>query len=176
MSTILQEKLADRYVQALKEGKKMTKEALLVSAGYTPETADASAKRTFEQKGVQEALKKRGFHPDAAKDVVSEIMHNPEAKDENRLRAASEVFKVHGSYAAEKTVNLALTGTIDQLAKLDERTLLALADGATLNLDTQVEESTQTTQESASVADDRTCINHGVNCQPHYKCHRNDST
>ena len=106
MPTLRQRKLAEAIVENSKKNLPLNKSALLESVGYDRTTARAMPTRTLEQPGVQEALADLGFTEENAKNVVAEIMLNPDADDSARLKAASEVFKVKGSYAAEKTVAL----------------------------------------------------------------------
>ena len=117
MSTILQQKLAKEIATA--NGKK-NKQEMLVTAGYSMITAEASASRTFEQKGVQKELKQLGFTEYNAKKVVGKILLNEKIKPDTRILAAREVFKVVGSYAPEKHQNLNLNiGTLlDELNKV----------------------------------------------------------
>lgn len=63
------------------------------------------------QKGVQESLEELGFHPDHAKRVVTRILDT--GKEENQIRAADMIFKVHGSYAAEKNITVNVDASID---------------------------------------------------------------
>ncbi len=56
--------------------------------------------------GYDTALQELGFNPETAKKVVESIMLNEEAQNKDRLKASDMVFKVHGTYAAEKHVNL----------------------------------------------------------------------
>ena len=102
MGTERQKKLAEKIIENSKKDKPDNKGVLLESVGYDKTTATKAPKRTFEQKGVKEELKARGFDEDSAKAVVKEILHNVEVKPDTRLRAAEQVFKVQGSYAAEK--------------------------------------------------------------------------
>jgi hypothetical protein len=73
----------------------------------------------LKQKGVVLALQQKGFSIEGAKAVVQSIMYSPKTKDENRLRACSEVFKVTGAYAPEKHENinktLIITTVLDTL-------------------------------------------------------------
>lgn len=59
-------------------------------------------KRVIESEGVQEELEILGFTEQNAMNVVSEVMLNPDARDNDRLKASEMVFKVKGTYAPEK--------------------------------------------------------------------------
>ncbi len=50
-------------------------------------------------------MKSKGFDEGSAKKVVSEIMLNNKEDSNTRLRATDQVFKVAGSYVADKTEN-----------------------------------------------------------------------
>lgn len=119
MPTILQERLAGAIIKNAKASKPKHKQALLESVGYGKGVARAEQKRTFEQKGLAIALQQKGFSIDGAKAVVQSIMYSPKTKDENKLRACSEVFKVMGGYAPEKHENinktLIITTVLDTL-------------------------------------------------------------
>lgn len=115
MATILQKRLAENIVKNTKRKKPLNKTELSVSVGYAPTTANDQQARLYESKGVQNELKNLGFSEEGAKQVVQSILHNPAEESSNRLRAASEVFKVMGSYAAEKSFNLTATASVDEL-------------------------------------------------------------
>jgi len=107
MSTIKQKKLAKNIVENLARENPLNKEELVISSGYAVTTAEGHAPDIIEQKGVQEELKALGFDPEQAKRVVGEILTDGE-NDNVKLKAADMIFKVHGSYAAEKHMNLNL--------------------------------------------------------------------
>ena len=100
MATLRQKKLAEAIVHNAKTGSKKNKKELVVSSGYSEISAESSAGILIEQKGVKEELNKLGFNVESAKKVVVQILRK--GKEENRLRAAQEVFKVSGEYAPEK--------------------------------------------------------------------------
>ncbi len=62
--------------------------------------------RVLQSEGVKEELANLGFTEANAKSVVTEIMLNKKAEPNARLKATDQVFKVEGSYAPEKSVNL----------------------------------------------------------------------
>lgn len=120
MPTILQRNLAENIVKNIKNRKPKTKKELVVSSGYSEMSAESSAHFIIEQKGVQEALEEFGFTEDNAKKVVAEILLSDKTQASDRLRAASEVFKVKGSYAPEKTINANMNVSIDIEEKANE--------------------------------------------------------
>lgn len=103
MATELQQNLAKEIVSNLKRKKPKNKKELVVSSGYSITTATKQIPAVFEQKGVLEALNDYGFNEDNAKRVVSEIMLNSDNDPNARLKATDQVFKVHSTYAPEKT-------------------------------------------------------------------------
>lgn len=78
---------------------------IVIAAGYTEINA-AQPKRILDTEGVKDALSEIGFNEDTAKQVVTQILNSTAAKHKDRLKAADMVFKVHGTYAAEKHVNV----------------------------------------------------------------------
>lgn len=116
MPTIRQKKLANSLVENLQADKPLNKQELVASVGYSPNVAEKKAKEIIESKGTQQELRKLGFDPDTAKEIVGEILTAGE-NDTVKLKAADMVFKVHGSYAAEKHVNLNLEVEADEVVK-----------------------------------------------------------
>lgn len=51
-------------------------------------------------------LKKLGFDSNNAKRVIGEILNDTAAEPKDRIKAAENVFKVHGDYAPDKFVSL----------------------------------------------------------------------
>lgn len=80
-------------------------------------SADKKATEIIESKGTQKALQSLGFSEEGAKGVVEEILYHGE-DDSVRLRAATEVFKVFGSYAAEKSVSLTANLNTEELKEI----------------------------------------------------------
>lgn len=106
MPTIRQKRLAKAIIEDSKSTLPKSGGELLKSVGYSEATAIGHTSEILEAEGVKEALDDLGFSEDAAKKVVSEILHKEGAKDHDRLDAADKVFKVHGSYAPEKNLNV----------------------------------------------------------------------
>lgn len=119
MATELQKNLAREIVANSRRKKPLNKKALLVSVGYATNTAEVKATEILEQKGVQESLEELGFDTDSAKKVVKSILQK--GKEENRLKAAQEIFKVQGAYAPEKSIVAHVAVPNDRLKKLAER-------------------------------------------------------
>jgi len=104
MATERQTQLAKAIIKNSRRKKPLNKKELLVSVGYDETTAEKRAGDVIEAKGVQEVLEDYGFNEDEAKKVVAEIMKNPDADASARLKATDQVFKVHGTYAPEKSL------------------------------------------------------------------------
>ena len=113
MATLRQKKLAEGIIENAKKGTKLNKKDLLVSVGYAINTAEVKATEIIEQKGVQEELESLGFDFESAKKVVTSILKK--GKEENRLKAAQEIFKVTGAYAPEKHIVASMGEVLDQL-------------------------------------------------------------
>jgi D-alanyl-D-alanine dipeptidase len=120
MATIRQRKLAEAIIENASREKPLTKQELVVSSGYTPAQAKAKMHEITESKGVREALNDFGFTEDNAKMVVAEILLKSEAQDKDRLKAAEQVFKVHGTYAPVKNVNVNLNTDNESRGKAKE--------------------------------------------------------
>ena len=107
MPTLRQRQLAKKIVEASTKYPLPTAGEIMVSAGYSLKTSLASPGRQIALKGTQEALEEFGFDEESAKRVVQRILHKGKS-ERNQLSAADMIFKVQGSYAAQKTVNLNL--------------------------------------------------------------------
>lgn len=108
-----QKKLAIEIVKNLKLDKPKGIVSLVESVGYSKASAEKKSSEIVNSPGVQNELERMGFTEYNAKKVVTEIMNNPKAKDDSRLKASEMVFKVHGSYAAEKSITLNLDVTAE---------------------------------------------------------------
>lgn len=106
MATIRQKRVAKAIVENSIADKPITDIEILKSSNYSVSTSETKSTKIINSEGVQEELKVLGFTEENAMTVVSEIMLNPKAQDNNRINAAKEVFKVQGSYAPEKKVTL----------------------------------------------------------------------
>lgn len=120
MSTIRQRKLARAIVENLDAEEPLNKKELVISSGYAVKTAQGHAPEIIEQRGVQEELAALGFTEDAAKRVVAEILANSDERANDRLKAAELTFKVHGSFAPDKHVNVNMD--VDATSEIKELT------------------------------------------------------
>lgn len=101
MATQRQKKLAKLVVENSTLDKPLNGGELLEKVSYS-KGLQKQPSRVIEAKGVQQELDKLGFTEDNAMIVVSDIMLNPEAQDNNRLKASEMIFKVKGTFAPEK--------------------------------------------------------------------------
>lgn len=69
-------------------------------------TAGVIAVENLEKPKIIQALKELGFDSNNAKRVIGEILNNVGEESKDRIKAAENIFKVNGDYAAEKHVNL----------------------------------------------------------------------
>lgn len=109
-------------VDNLKTGKQTAKAELMRQSGYGTGLQN-QPKRVLESVGTIKALGDLGFNPETAKKVVESIMLNEDSADKDRLKASDMVFKVHGTYAAEKHVSLNIDTQVDsdKLLELAQR-------------------------------------------------------
>jgi hypothetical protein len=91
---------------------------IVLAAGYTEVNA-LQPSRILDTEGVKDALAEYGFNEKTAKQVVSNILNSTEAMNKDRLKAADMVFKVHGTYAAEKHVSLNIDAQVDDARLLE---------------------------------------------------------
>ena len=115
MATIRQKKLAKALVENIQSPDPLNKQELVASVGYSEMSADKKATEILQSKGTQEELLNLGFSEEGAKKVVEKIMYNEKVEPASRLRAASEMFKVFGTYAAEKSFNLTVNSSVEEL-------------------------------------------------------------
>lgn len=94
---------------------------IIAAAGYGT-GLQTQPSRVLDSVGVHIALEDMGFSEETAKNVVKSILSNEKAMHKDRLKAADMVFKVHGTYAAEKTIAL----NVD--VQSDDTRLLELAE------------------------------------------------
>lgn len=127
MSTAKQKKVAKLIIANATLDKPLNGGEMLEKVGYSDGIAKYPS-RVLDSDGVKEELAVHGFTPEAAKTVVSKIMNDDLVEPNARLKAADMTFKVHGSYAPEKSVAINVDVAIDDkdlsLAQqlLDERT------------------------------------------------------
>lgn len=106
MPTIKQKRLAKVIVQNAASNKPKTAGEMLVEVGYSKSMSTAKPKDVLESVGVQEALEELGFTEENAMRVVGQIMLDDKKDANSRLKATDQVFKVKGSYAPERHVNV----------------------------------------------------------------------
>lgn len=103
MATVKQKKIAKLIIENEALDIPLNAGQMLEKVGYSHNLVKQPG-RVIESEGVKEALNEYGFSEDNAKRVVAEILLKKEAADKDRLKAAEQVFKVHGSYAPEKSI------------------------------------------------------------------------
>ena len=103
--TTKQRKLAEVIVENATLDKPLNAGEMVAKVGYSAAAAKHKPGQIIGAEGVQTALADIGFDPDTAKKVVATILAAGE-NDAVKLKAADMVFKVHGTYAAEKSVAL----------------------------------------------------------------------
>ena len=120
MPTLKQRKVAMTIIESVKNGKTPTGKEVLKSANYAESVVNTHSTKIINSEGVQEALEDYGFTEDNAKKVVAKILLSENTEPNARIRAAQEVFKVRGSYAPDKSVNLNLDISQDAEIKANE--------------------------------------------------------
>lgn len=105
MPTVRQKRVAKAIVKNMASHKPKTGGEIVESSGYGP-SMKKNPQVVLESEGVHEALAELGFTEENAKSVVTQIMMNERVDASARLKATDQVFKVKGTYAAEKHVNL----------------------------------------------------------------------
>lgn len=121
MATVRQRKLAEAIIENSTLDKPLNAGQMLEKVGYSKNVASAKSADIINSEGVQSTLQEYGFNEDNAKRVVTDILLD-EKKDANvRLKASDMVFKVYGTYAAEKKqmVNLNVEADITDNKELD---------------------------------------------------------
>ena len=136
MSTTKQKRVAKLIIENQTLDKPLTGGQMLEKVSYSV-GLQKQPSRILESDGVKEALNDYGFSEDNAKKVVASIL-NDEGRDPNaRLKAADMTFKVHGTYAAEKSTTLNVNvdaqindkdGLLDIRARFLEEVKAKLAD------------------------------------------------
>lgn len=111
MATEKQKKVAKLIVENFSLDKPLNGGEIVENSGYG-ESMKLYPGRVIDTPGVKEALEVMGFSETKAKEVVASIMLNSEVDASARLKATDQVFKVNGSYAPDKSINLNLNGDI----------------------------------------------------------------
>lgn len=101
----MQQKAAQLTVEKVRKTGKLKKGEIILEAGYS-EAMSTQPHKVFDTEGFKEELAKLGFDSSNAKRVVGEILNKQYAEDKDRLKASEIVFKVHGDFAPEKSVNI----------------------------------------------------------------------
>lgn len=123
MPTQRQKKVAKLLVGNTILDKPLNGAQIVESSGYGV-SMRKNPQVVLESDGVKEELiETYGFDPEIAKQVVGQILVNGE-NDTVKLNAADKIFKVHGSYAAEKRVNINLDGELTEREQELTRKLL----------------------------------------------------
>lgn len=116
-ATLRQKRVAKLKVENLNLDKPLTDGEIVERSGFGP-SMKKNPHVIMKSKGVLMELKAIGFHEDNAKRVVGEILddHNNEPKD--RLKASELIFKVHGSFAPDKHINVSLQVSSEERDKI----------------------------------------------------------
>lgn len=105
MATTRQRRVAKLIIKNATLDKPLNGGEIVESSGYGV-SMKKNPQVVLESEGVKEVLEESGFTEDNAKRVVSEIMLSEKVEPNARLKATDQVFKVQGTYAPEKSVNL----------------------------------------------------------------------
>lgn len=105
MATQKQKRVAKLIIENSTLDKPLNGGQMLAKVRYS-EGMQVQPSRVLESEGVKEELLLAGFTEDNAKSVVSEIMLSEKVSPNDRLKATDQVFKVQGSYAVEKHLNV----------------------------------------------------------------------
>ncbi len=111
-TTSKQKRLARKLVEAINSDEPYTKGGLILQAGYSFDKS-RSPRDVIDTPGVKYELEQLGFSEEKAKEVVGGILGDIDEKAGDRLKAAEIVFKVHGTYAPERNINVNLNYTPD---------------------------------------------------------------
>ena len=114
---IRQRALAQEIIKNAKEKNRRTAGQLVESVGYSRSTSIKKPGEILDGIGVKKALQEYGFTEENAKRVVTTILNR--GKEENRLKASDIIFKVHGSYAPDRNININvdITSVLEELKK-----------------------------------------------------------
>ena len=117
VATQRQKRVARKLIENAISDNPITHGEIVESSGYGI-SMKKNPQVIINSQGVQEELKNLGFHEDNAKKVVGEILDDLTVEPQHRLKAAEQVFKVSGSYAAEKHVNVTLQISAEERDKI----------------------------------------------------------
>lgn len=111
------------FVNDIADGMVPTQAALKNYDTEDYSTAGNIASTNLDKPKIIEALRELGFDSDNAKRVVGEILNNDSLEPRDRIKAAENVFKVHGDYAPDKTINLNVNESTERSRELGDRLL-----------------------------------------------------
>lgn len=111
------------FVNDIADGMVPTQAALKNYDTEDYSTAGNIASTNLDKPKIINALRELGFDSDNAKRVVAEILNNDSLKPRDRIKAAENVFKVHGDYAPDKHVTLTLDESSEHSRELGNRLL-----------------------------------------------------
>lgn len=113
MATDLQEDLAEAIVKnkSLPKYKRKNKQELLVSVGYSENTAKANPQKIIDQKGVQESLSKTGLTKELITEALVFDIENKPKRRERELRLGAEILGIlEDKRESKKTLIINITG------------------------------------------------------------------
>lgn len=116
MPTIRQKKAAEVFVDKMKSGEIPTAGEVLKTSDYS-EWVQKKPSIVFDSDGFKEALNHLGFSEEAADLTIAKILRT--GKEENKIKAAQEIYKRQGSYAPEKSIQA--NTTLDEIQKKQSR-------------------------------------------------------
>lgn len=105
--TEMQKRVALKLIENAKLPRPRSGGEILEESGYGPGMVK-NPQLILESPGVKQALEDFGFTEVNAKKVVAKILLNEDEDAVARLKASDQIFKVHGSYAPDKSVNVNL--------------------------------------------------------------------
>jgi hypothetical protein len=107
MATVKQKRVAKLIIENAALDKPLNAGEIVEKSRYSKSMV-IKPSVVINSEGVQEELKALGFTEENAMNVVTEIMLNGDVEPNARLKATDQVFKVRGTYAPEKKLNVNL--------------------------------------------------------------------
>lgn len=122
MPTLKQRRIAKEIIENAKVDNPKRAGEIVALSGYGP-SMSKNPQVILNSDGVRQALEEQGFSEANAKKVVESIMLDEKVDANARLKATDQVFKIHGSYAPDKSTTLVVNTTLsieekDQLLQL----------------------------------------------------------
>ncbi len=105
------------FVKDILDGNTGTKAVLNNYDTKDSEVAKVIASQNLTKPPILEVLRDNGFNEITADNVVASILVAEYQEPQVRLKAAELVYKRMGSYAAEKSYNLSVNATVEDLQK-----------------------------------------------------------